>query len=267
MRRFIVAWAISTVAVLWPVCVSAEVQDNDQIAHQIHDLLKSSGQMSGSSFVIKYQDGTACLEGRVGSEEQKALALSLTGQVPEVTEVIDHLHVEPAKKAPNPVLRLLAKPFEKAPPPAELPEAAETPVTTEDEPAEAAPPKKTGLSSWFSGPSVWAAKAPKPQADDRAAQEDIAADLDSPSDEGSVFPESLEQSDAAETPNLLVRQTANLRTVFRRGSQSAAKTMTATREGEPRTMPAVSQECEACSSAVVRSSPMPRVTQVSNTKR
>src|SRR6202012_394287 len=113
MRCFIRAWAITAIAMLWPVCVSAEVRDNDQVAHKIHDRLKASGRMSGSSFVIKCQDGTACLEGRVGSDEQKALALRLAGEVAEIEEGVDHLRVEPAKKADNPVVRMLAKPFSK----------------------------------------------------------------------------------------------------------------------------------------------------------
>jgi hypothetical protein len=258
MRRFIVAWAISAIAVLWPVCVSAEVQDNEQIAHKIHDLLKSSGQMTGSSFIIKYQDGTACLEGRVGSEEQKALALSLTGQVPEITEVVDHLRVEPAKKTTNPVVRLLTKPFEKPQPSAEA----------DSEEPEVARPKKSGLSSWFSGPSVRKASAPQPRADEVVdPPEFVAAEVDPTLDDGSVFPESLEPSSPAESTNPLVRQAANLRTIFRRGSQPARNPVVSTMESEPRTMPQASTQCVACNAATVRSTPMPRMTQVSNTKR
>lgn len=221
MRRFNVAWAISAIAVLWPICVSAEVQDNDQVAHQIHDVLKESGRMSGSSFVIKYQDGTACLEGRVGSEEQKALALKLTGEVPEITEVVDHLRVEPAKKAANPVVRMLTRPFEKS--------------RSESEDLAAAPP--TDL--------------PTSEIDEKT------------SDTDSVFPESLDSSEPASSGNLLVRQAANLRTIFQRKSQPAPRTLAAEpTEAEPRTMPKATSKCTTCNPAVVRSSAVPRVTQV-----
>ncbi|HEV3341543.1 MAG TPA: BON domain-containing protein, partial [Pirellulales bacterium] len=169
MRRFIVAWAISTIALVWPVCASADVQDNDLVAHKIHDVLKSSGRMSGSSFVIKCQDGTAWLEGRVSSEEQKALALRLTGEVPEVSDVVDHLRVEP-KKSRNPVARLLANRTEEPQPQAE--EAVDAATSESSNVAEAEAEaneqetenrqQKPSVMAWFSRPAVKAAEAPRP---------------------------------------------------------------------------------------------------------
>lgn len=239
MRRFIRAWAI-TIAVLWPICVSAEVQDNDRVAHKVHDVLKESGQMSGSSFVIKCQDGVACLEGRVSSEEQKALALKLTGEVEEINEVVDHLRVEPSKKAANPVVRLLS-PFKKM-------------ASQEQESPEE--------------PAVRAAKSPRPKAAE-PTESDLAADetSDISADEGSVFPEELPHSQPTEPRNLLVQQVANLRSIFKRGEPARSAPVAAVSQRAPQTAARVTGECAACEGRVVRSSSKPRVTPVANTRR
>jgi hypothetical protein len=253
MRRFIRAWAM-TIAVLWPICVSAEVRDNDRVAHKIHDVLKTSGQMSGSSFVIKCQDGTACLEGRVNSEEQKALALKLTGEVAEIDEVIDHLRVEPAKK-PNPVVRLLSTPFTKpAAEPQELPEEAGS---------EKAP---RSFSTWFKNPAVHVAKAPRVKAPE-AAPAALAADeiAEVSADEGSVYPEALEHSHPAEPGNLLVRQVANLRSMFKHNEPAKAAPVAVSRPA-PQKNARSSGQCAACEGRV-QSTTMPKMTQVANTTR
>jgi hypothetical protein len=62
----------------------------------------------GFSFGVKYHDGTAWLKGRVSSEEQKALALAMAEQMPEVSEVVDQLSVESVESKPAPVLRQAA---------------------------------------------------------------------------------------------------------------------------------------------------------------
>ncbi|HWB10872.1 MAG TPA: BON domain-containing protein [Pirellulales bacterium] len=273
MRRFIVAWAISTIALVWPVCASADVQDNDLVAHKIHDVLKSSGRMSGSSFVIKCQDGTAWLEGRVSSEEQKALALKLTGEVPEVADVVDHLRVEP-KKSRNPVARMLAHQTEEPQPQAQEAEVETAAPSEAEEPAEATaeaqetPVRQTkpSVMSWFSRPSVKAAEAPRPRAHDVASakpkrsivsHQEPALDSDAP-----VYPESLEP--AEETPNSLVKQVANLRTIFRRNTQPAPRPQaTESAEAEPRVMPRPSSRCVTCNQAG-RSAQQRTVQTVSN---
>jgi hypothetical protein len=254
MRRFIRASAMA-IAVLWPICVSAEVQDNDRVAHKVHDLLKESGQMSGSSFVIKCQDGIACLEGRVSSEEQKALALKLTGEVEEINEVVDHLRVEPSKKAANPVVRLLS-PFAKAAgQPQELPEESAT--------AEA-PRTHT---SWFRNPAVRAAKSPQPKPAEPIESEltaDEASDISS--DDGSVFPEELPHGQAGEPGNLLVQQVANLRSIFKRSEPAKSAHVAAVSQRAPHNAARVTGECTACEGRV-RSGSTARVTPVANTRR
>jgi hypothetical protein len=283
MRRFIRAWAMTTIAVLWPICVSAQVADNDQVAHKIHDVLKASGRMSGSSFVIKCQDGTACLEGRVGSDEQKALALKLTGEVPEVNEVVDHLRVESSKKAVNPVVRLLSAPFTKPPAGNEQ----ELPPVEEDDSPLADDEKPSSFASWFKHPAVHVAKAPRPQ-----ARRPVPADV-TPNekdtilpDDGSVYPEELAESQPSDPRNMFVRQAANLRAIFSRHESSAKSSVSPVSQAAPqnpapvaasqvnrmsqqvpRPMATVKSECAACEGRVVTSAPQSRVTPVAHVKR
>ncbi|HEX7378202.1 MAG TPA: BON domain-containing protein [Pirellulales bacterium] len=262
MRRFFTAWAI-TIAVSWSTCVSADVQDNDQVAHKIYDVLKASGQMSGSSFVIKCQDGTASLEGRVATEEQKALALQLTGEVPEVNDVVDRLRVEPKGKAANPLKRMFTL------------TSGESPIDVDAEETSAAPaespiaPLKRNLTNWFKHPAVRAAKAPQPRAEELTPTE--LADEEMPPvtrDESIVHPESLEErSEPGEPANLLVRQVANLRSIFSR-SQPSRKQAQQVAMRQPQQV-AVRQpmptrgNCAACEGRVDASA-MPHVTQVAN---
>jgi hypothetical protein len=273
MRRFIVAWAISAIALVWPVCASADVQDNDLVAHKIHDVLKSSGRMSGSSFVIKCQDGTAWLEGRVSSEEQKALALKLTGEVPEVADVVDHLRVEP-KKSRNPVARVLTHLTEEPQPQAEaVADESSAAEETAEAPAEAdeAPIRQTKpVISWFSRPSVKAAEAPRPRVREVAnkanhavnSHQDETSDSDAP-----VYPEALETAEDSSNP--LVKQVANLRTIFRRNTKPALRQAAST-EAEPRVMPQPSSHsssrCATCNPAT-RSAAQRTVQTVSNKTR
>jgi hypothetical protein len=236
MRRFIVAWAMSTVALLWPVCVSAEVPDNDLIAHKIHDVLKKSGRMSGSSFVIKCQDGTAWLEGRVSSEEQKALALKLTGEVQEIADVVDHLRVEP-KGAMNSAAVPVAESDEAQAETEQVEaEATETVVSTDAQPA------KPSVMSWLSRPAVKAASA--------KSASPITSHHEQSMNDDALYPESLEVSESTQSSNPLVRQVANLKTIFRRQTQ-APRPVANQSTGEPRTM-SHSSQCATCNAAAAR---------------
>ncbi|HEV3339982.1 MAG TPA: hypothetical protein VG125_06485, partial [Pirellulales bacterium] len=63
-----------------------------------------------------------------------------------------------------------------------------------------------------------------------------------------VYPESLESAEEARPANSLVQQVANLKTIFRRGTQSAQRPQSA-ESGEPRAMPRASSKCVTCNSA------------------
>jgi len=105
MHRFIVAWAISAIALLSPNLATAS---DKETAQHIADTLKQSGRLVGFSFGVKYHDGTAWLKGRVSSEEQKAMAIEMAEQMPEVSQVVDQLTVETAEPKGAPVLRPVA---------------------------------------------------------------------------------------------------------------------------------------------------------------
>lgn len=263
MRRFIMAWAIPAIALLCPVCSLADGPSNDKVAHEIHDRLKASGRMAGSSFIIKYQDGTAWLEGKVSSEEQKMLALKLTGEVPDVSDVVDHLQVNAPAKPANPVMRLLQKPFENK---------AEQ---ADDAPALAGEKKRT-ITSWFSGPAVRAAKTPAPQADELAADSDTIAgdkvDADD-AERGPVYPEELAATKQSSS-NPFVRQAANLRSMFRKPAKAASRPIVkeAVREEvesreddlagiEPRPIPHAAPKCTTCKPVAQRTTAQRAATQ------
>lgn len=102
MHRFIAAWAITAIALLSPNLATASDQET---AKQIASSLKQSGRLVGFSIGVKYHEGTAWLKGRVSSEEQRALAVEMAEQMPEVSEVVDELSVEAAAPKNVPVLR------------------------------------------------------------------------------------------------------------------------------------------------------------------
>lgn len=102
MHRFNVAWAITAIALLSPTFVLASEKQTGQ---QIADALKESKRLVGFRIGVKYQDGTAWLKGHVSSEEQKALAVEMTRQMPDVSQVIDELTVKEPAKPSGPVLR------------------------------------------------------------------------------------------------------------------------------------------------------------------
>jgi hypothetical protein len=102
MHRFIVAWAITAIALLSPNLAKASDQET---AKQIASSLKQSGRLVGFSIGVKYHEGTAWLKGRVSSEEQRALAVEMAEQMPDVSEVVDELTVEAAAPKNVPALR------------------------------------------------------------------------------------------------------------------------------------------------------------------
>lgn len=205
MHRSIVAVAMTAVALLSPAWATAASRDDQQIAQRIRDSLKQSGRLSGYSITVKYQGGTAWLEGRVSSEEQKTVALDLTGQMPEVNRVIDRLQVEATSAGP--VVRLLTR---RPSQPAEAPQSTEAIESSEPAPAEHA----VGLGETVEPAPVVDEPIDRPDVQVRAASGEL------------VFPEALEESQGQEvvspefaTPAVAVptvRQATSQRSVLRR---------------------------------------------------
>jgi hypothetical protein len=96
MRRFIVASAITAIALLTPAWAMAS---NKETAQHIADVLRKSGRLHNYEFDVKYKDGTAWLIGRVADQEQRAIAAKLARQLPEVSQVINQLVAPAAEKA------------------------------------------------------------------------------------------------------------------------------------------------------------------------
>jgi hypothetical protein len=82
MRRILTGFAATALMAVVPTLVLA---GNQEMADQIAQRLRSSGQLNGYKIGIKCQDGTAWVRGRVTSEEQLNTALKLTFQTPGVT--------------------------------------------------------------------------------------------------------------------------------------------------------------------------------------
>jgi hypothetical protein len=81
MRRFLVGFVVAAVAAVTPTLAMA---GNQEVAQQIGQQFRDSGQMSDYKIGIKYQDGKVWLSGNVASQEQLRTACELVKQTPNV---------------------------------------------------------------------------------------------------------------------------------------------------------------------------------------
>jgi hypothetical protein len=93
MRRFLTGFVVAAVTVVVPALAMA---GNQQVAEEIANRLKTSGQMSDYSIGVKYQKGTAWLHGHVSSPEQMKAALRLTFKTASVDRVVNQLTIAPS---------------------------------------------------------------------------------------------------------------------------------------------------------------------------
>jgi len=93
MRRYILGLAVTTIATLSPAWASAGDQES---AQQIAQALRNSGRLVDYSIGVKYHEGTAYLKGRVRTREQMIDALQVVEGLPEVTQVVNQLDVQPS---------------------------------------------------------------------------------------------------------------------------------------------------------------------------
>jgi hypothetical protein len=91
MRRLITGFLFAAIVAIPAMALAG----NQEIADQIAQRLRKSGQLSNYKVAVKYQDGTAWVEGRVTSPEQKKTALRLVFQIASVDRVVDGLKVVP----------------------------------------------------------------------------------------------------------------------------------------------------------------------------
>jgi hypothetical protein len=89
MRRIVLGLAMLAVGAGLPNQVRAE----NGAARQIATNLESSGALQGFRIGVRCNDGVAVLRGNVGSDQQKAAAVSIAQQTQGVTRVVDELTV------------------------------------------------------------------------------------------------------------------------------------------------------------------------------
>lgn len=101
MRNFQGGWLLTVVAVLCPAMAWA---GNQETAEQIARQLQQSGQLHHFRIQVKYQDGTAWLQGQVADQQQAAAALRLALSSPGVERVVNQLEVQSPASADSQAL-------------------------------------------------------------------------------------------------------------------------------------------------------------------
>lgn len=96
MRRFLHGMALA--AALWAV-PAVGLADDRSFAEQIAGGLRSSGQLVDYSIGVKFEGGTAWLQGRVANDEQARKAMELAEQFPFVERVVNQLEVRSTRPA------------------------------------------------------------------------------------------------------------------------------------------------------------------------
>jgi hypothetical protein len=90
MRRLLTVVMVAATTAFVPMLALAGNQD---VANQIKAGLENSGKMSNYQIGVKYQEGTATLQGRVSSQEQMDTALKLVYNIPSVNRVVNELTI------------------------------------------------------------------------------------------------------------------------------------------------------------------------------
>ncbi len=90
MRRFLTGFMVAAIVAVVPALALA---GNQEIAEQIANRLRNSGQLADYKIGVKYQDGTAWLRGHVTSEEQMQTALRLVFETQCVERIVNDLSV------------------------------------------------------------------------------------------------------------------------------------------------------------------------------
>lgn len=90
MRRYVYKAAFIAIAVVLPAIARS---DNREVAEQIRDQLRDSGQLVNYDINVKYDRGTAWLSGRVTSDDQAAAAVETAGSCHNVRNVVNQLRI------------------------------------------------------------------------------------------------------------------------------------------------------------------------------
>ncbi len=90
MRLLLTGLVVAAITAVVPALALA---GNQEVAENVANRLRGSGQMSDYKIGVKYQDGTAWLRGRVASQAQMETALRLVFRTPEVDRVVNQLTI------------------------------------------------------------------------------------------------------------------------------------------------------------------------------
>ena len=96
MRRLFTGMVVAATTAMVPLLAMA---GNQEVANEIAQALRDSGQMENYRIGVKFQEGTAWLKGTVESQKQMSTALRLVFQTPGVTRVINNLEITSATES------------------------------------------------------------------------------------------------------------------------------------------------------------------------
>lgn len=195
MRRLLTGFVLAAVVAVVPAMALA---GNQEVAEQIANRLRKSGQLSNYKIGVKYQDGTAWLQGRVTSPDQMKTALRLTFQVAAVDRIVNEMKVAPAEAVETAETE-----------PAQLEQSAGNPLR-ENGGSESLRPAKTSLLK-----KIESALARKPaeeeQTADQVASEDNASTVRPvAAEEPQELPRSLLPMARSAPTQRVVREPANV---------------------------------------------------------
>jgi hypothetical protein len=91
MRRLSLVIVVTATTVLVPMFAMA---GNQEVADQIAQNLKHNGNLSNYRIAVKFEDGTATVKGRIGSQEQMNTVLKLIFKTPGVTRVVNRMEID-----------------------------------------------------------------------------------------------------------------------------------------------------------------------------
>ena len=103
MRRFLAGFVVAAVAAVTPTLAMG---GNQEVAEQIANRFRNSGQMSDYKIGVKYQDGKAWLRGRVANQDQLKIAQELVFQ----TASVDQIDISGLAVAPSDAVAVESKP-------------------------------------------------------------------------------------------------------------------------------------------------------------
>ncbi|MCX7426913.1 MAG: BON domain-containing protein [Planctomycetia bacterium] len=97
MRRLFMGLVVAATTVVFPVWALAA---NQEVAEQIAANLRKGGQLHDYKIGVKFQDGTAWLQGRVADQDQLKSVLEVVSRTEGVRRVVNKLTVGAAEAAP-----------------------------------------------------------------------------------------------------------------------------------------------------------------------